>query len=780
MARKLISSLNERTDDLAVLGINNITHTSVSLSWKNPSIAQATYRLMYRVSTTSTWTASDRITIEGDATEAFHLTGLKSGQAHYVRLERSENSAWVIQASTTSGRNYILFTTHPLITNDSTSSTAAVLKWTKEYTATYRIQIYLGNPSSSSPIKTFEQSSVTLSGSSYNLVVTGLEENVTYYAVMSANEAVNSSGGKSFVPVKEFTFETSKRVGLTVSSFFSTYANLVWDGTAAGNDEEDSVTEFHIQYWERVNNSWSSRGTAMPWTPDTTKAVKVSGLNPGSLYRFRLNRSGVHGTGTYQDQRDVTTLTTDLALAGSTTTTRAKVEWAPMYSNSRYKIRYSTAGQAAKIFGGTTGTTANEALLVNLVPETKYTIELLVVENGSSTLIDTLETTTHKSPPFSVIGSEYTSIQMSLESPATETTNYYFRTDIKGSSGGFVIANAQTVARDVRELEPGTTYKITLYRHEFGSWVIQSRGAGVPNYIAFTTKNSPDISTSVSTNSAALKWDLKYGSALYQMDIFAGVIGGGGSSINTYEGSDISTGSDGMSKVVVTSLLMNATYHGILRVKEPNRQGVVVRTNLKEVQFTTSEGATLQVGEVKASIVELSWDAGVVQEDDGVAEFKIRMKKNPSGEYSDSTAWMPHSINTKNITGLQPGTSYTFVLLRLGIDGSSRTQALVSVTTRGSTLRVDQTSSTSMYADWDEVYPGARYQIVYTADGGSPVVFGGGETSETSVFISGLKVNTNYVLQLYVIEDGALVGTNTLALGSMSEGTKGYMWWLFS
>lgn len=382
MSRVLVSSSSQRTDALAQLGYNNLTHTSCAFAWKNTSAASATYRLTYRASSTSTWTSTPQVSVGGAAAKTLYLTGLKVNQAYYVKLERPENGSWISQTSTNGGKSYLLVTTHPLTTNDSTSSNAAVLKLMKRYAATYKIQIYAANPSSgANPIQTFQQSSVTLSGSWYSLVVKSLKNNFTYYAVVSANEAVNSAGSKSFVPIKQFAFETSSRVSLSVVSTFATHVNLAWDGTDAGNDEEDSTAEFSIQYWERVNNSWSFRATIMNWTPDTTKTFKVTGLTPGKRYLLRLNRKGVHGTGTYQDQRDVTTKTTNMVV-DEISSTIAKISWEDMCEGSLFQLVHRGEGEAPVVFGGGSFSGTN-ATITGLTPGKNHEFKLYVVEDGA-------------------------------------------------------------------------------------------------------------------------------------------------------------------------------------------------------------------------------------------------------------------------------------------------------------------------------------------------------------------------------------------------------------
>ena len=317
-------------------------------------------------------------------------------------------------------------------------------------------------------------------------------------------------------------------------------------------------------------------------------------------------------------------------------------------------------------------------------------------------------------------------------------------------------SSTQTETRDVRELSPGTTYKITLFRFEHNQWVRQE------GEVTETTKSPPEVISSIASGSALFRWDQVYDGAPYQLQVLDG-----GDSLGTYEGSNISTGSDGKLFALVNGLSLGTRYTALLKVREINRQLNPFTTNLRDIGFTTSEGATLQVGTVLLSSVQLLWSLGDVKEEDGIAEFRIRQRKNPSGEFSDVTPWIPDSTTSTTITGLEPSTSYRFGLDRLGLDGQPKPQVLVDVVTLGDIeIRIEETNSTSLKVSWDEVYEGAQYVLVYTEEEGSPVTFAGGPIVQTGATLAGLRPETNYRLELYIIENDNLVGSSSMVLGT--------------
>lgn len=452
--------------------------------------------------------------------------------------------------------------------------------------------------------------------------------------------------------------------------------------------------------------------------------------------------------------------------------TRATVDWASMYSGAVYTLRYRAPGVQEIIFGGST-TTANEAKLTNLHPNKTYTIDLYVVENGEDHLVSSLETDTTIPAPFSVTTAGHSSILMTLENPSDVNTSYYYHTNIKGSGGGFSVPAGETRKRYIDSLTPGTTYQITLYQVEHGYWIRQKTATGL-SYLTQATAGIPDMSTSIGTTTAVIKWDQSYANAWYDAEIFQGPIGGGGPSFILYQDSEISGSSSAAGNersVTVPSLVKNTRYYILLRVKELNRSGAYFFTELKKFEFRTSVGATLVVNDIFASYVDLSWVPGVVEEEDGVAEFKIRKIEYPNGSYTDATVWLPHTVTTSRLSGLKSGQAYRFALLRKGLDDVGKTHAIVNLTTKGTTLQVEDKTSSTMLVKWGEVYSNAQYQLQYTELNGSPVTFGGGSMSQTEAVLTGLKSNTVYSLYLYIIEDGSPVGVAKSALGSTSGKT---------
>lgn len=533
----LVHSSDQRTDKLPTLEFLDLTHTACKFRWTNPSSTTSIFRVVYKKNTSTKWISSPEVSVGGNTTRTYYLNGWVPSATYQVYLERKEDGSMIRQSL--SSTYWINVTTKPIVLNISTSSSAAVLNWNKTYTATYQIEIYDTEVSNTDPIQTLEQSSVTLSGSTYSLVVKSLVKNKTYRAVFNANEVYNTTGSKRFTEVGETEFDTSSLVNIQVTNVKASSALVSWDGTVAGDDESDGLAEFRAQYYSYAKRSW---GGISPWLPDTTKEYVFTGMNPGGDVLFRLYRLGVDGDHIYQSGKRLNTLTTTLELESATSSTRSVVKWESMYSGAKYIVKYRASGISEMTFGDS-GTTALLAKLINLVPNKTYIIDLYVVENNENHLVSSLDTDTQIYTPYSVKTVGHTNILMELENPAEENASFYYRTDIQGSHGGFALNPLQTSTRYVDNLSPGVSYQVSLNRYEQGAWIPQQTGNGL-SYLTQTTVGVPSVSTSIGSSTAMLKWNQGYPGGLYELEVFSKSIGQGGSSVIVYQDAQISGSGD--------------------------------------------------------------------------------------------------------------------------------------------------------------------------------------------------------------------------------------------
>ena len=747
----LLAVSTAKTDAQAQLSPGAAAYTNATFSFTNPSESQGVYRIVDGNENYTSRTARTLVTTVEPKTEATLVAvGLNNGTGYNFYLERMEFGTWVKQ-----GEKQTVVTKNITDVNVSTSSEAAVLTWDKTHESVYQVLIY--NKSDTSKIlQTVSDVSLNASTQKYEAVVPGLSNTVTYRASVQAIEQNrdNTSYFNQWQPLYDIEFTPSALANLNLDAVFSSYAELSWDDGDVGQYEEDEEADFQIRQQDVESGNWS---TAMIWTPDTTKTLTVTGLVPGDRYQFHLRRRGVDGKSVFQDeiQNFVTTKTTEIRV-GDTKSTALSFLWDEVYEGAVYRYGLTPAG------GETTvrDVSGLSATAKNLAPDTDHTFELFVVEKGVNVSLGSTTARTDKSGILTLNQAQHTTLSLDVQSfSASEATYYVANEDSSIRTANFNLTGEVTHTVDIRGLGVNSTHRFSLFREEHGNWAKQS------DYLEVATK-AISAATSVASTSALVKWDQGYANAVYELNIYDTAPENDSVPILVKENTDISI-SRGVRSSIITGLEMETPYWGLITVAETNASGVVEKILVRPFNFDTSAGAVFQVGEVKASSVALSWDAGEVEEEDGVAEFKVRQQEVSLGSWTDATNWLPHDTNSfTKISGLKAGIAYKFQLVRLGLGGDEISQAIVDASTKTSTLTISGTGSTSIEAQWTELYPNAQYLLVYTAEGGDPVTFSGGAISGTSALLEGLESSTTYVIELYCVEEGVSVGLSTRKLGS--------------
>ena len=758
----LIDTKTVTTDSQAQLVLHSTRYTDATVTFKNPSDSQGVYRVVHGSQNyTNLTTVSTEVTFDANQTKAVICVGLSAGSGYNFYLQRKEFGSWIRQ-----GDSIVVTTKKATDVNVSTSSKAAIVSWPKTHEASYTARLYDKAANTTqivAPVATFNTST-----NRYEATFTGLSNTKNYrISIQTVEKYINASNqyGNKWIIASTLEFTPSELANIEVDSVFASYVNLSWDDGEVGQDEADEEAEFRIYRKMSDNGQWIE---IMSWTPDTTKTFVDTDLVPGTKYIYMLQRKGVDGVHVVQDSKEVTTKTTTLS-AGSAWSTAIQWGWAEIYDSSVMQYGITVEG-GETIYSGVAGTTI---ILRNLSPDTEHTLELFVVEKGERVLVDTSTKRTDKSGIVSLQQARYSTATFTIQNFSSRDTHYYIANEdesIKSSNISFSAGNS-TKNVDLNGFNINSTSKIFLKRAESGRWVTQTSGEGILDHVVLTMKNIT-MSTSVASTSAMIQWDNGYDGAIYELSLFDN---GDQEAvpIDVKANGDISS-SEGKRIAILTDLEMETPYWGTITVTETNASGVDEKMVIQPFNFETSAGAVFQVGEVKASSAKLTWNAGNVEEEDGVAEFKVRKQEVSVGTWTDATNWLPHTTNSlATIYSLKPGTDYKFQLFRLGLDGSSVPQAIVDVTTKTSTLTISGTASSHIQAEWTELYPGAIYQLVYTADGSDPVTFGGGTTTATTALLTDLQSSTEYTVELYAIENGVPVGIATQALGSAASAKTG-------
>ena len=98
-----------------------------------------------------------------------------------------------------------------------------------------------------------------------------------------------------------------------------------------------------------------------------------------------------------------------------------------------------------------------------------------------------------------------------------------------------------------------------------------------------------------------------------------------------------------------------------------------------------------------------------------------------------------------------------FVLQRLEVDGTWEDQSTAIVKTLSTDLSIGSIGSKSMMVSWSNVYPGAVYEVFYNNKSA-------GQTTGTEMALKNLEPDTEYEIELAVIELGEKVGLAKLGI----------------
>jgi hypothetical protein len=758
----LLDTETVTTDSQAQLVSAGTIYTNARFTFTNNSSTAAVYRLVSGLSTYTDLTPrSPEVTVDGGATTTITAVRLShSSSPNYdIFLERKEFGSWVRQGDS------IPVTTKVIDdVNASTSSEAAVLSWDKTHTVNYSVRLH----ENGSFVRSINDVPLNTATNKYEVVLNGLSNTKTYMASIQTVELnMNSTAYyNQWQELKQVTFTPSDYANLNIDAVYCSYADLSWDDGNVGDDEEDEEAEFKIvRKLVGLTGSIESTDTAMDWTPDTTKTLSMTGLLPGRRYLLSLYRRGVNGVEVFQDGsgKDITAKTSEITTDGPAST-RIKFNWTPVYPGASY--RYQITGGGIGITSGLT------AMMTRLTPDTSYTFSLMVVEKGQSIPVTSFDAATDKSGYLTLIQARHTNMSLEAHTFSSSDSRYIVAnaespSAATKSSSEFTLSGDVTHTAELRGLAYNSPYKMYLFRVEYGTWIKQTFPNGLGDHLAVNTKNlAPE--TSVASTSALVKWEEGYTGADYQLLIFDTdpEQNEEGPAVQTKANTQISTAGSARSSVI-TGLSMETRYWAGVLVTETTASGVAQKYPLRLFTFETSAGAVFQIGRVRASDVRFTWDAGEVKEEDGVADFKVRKQVVGESLWIDVTSWLPHDTTSfATITGLSPGTEYSFALARKTLDGGSATQAIVDVETKSSSLTISGTASSHIQVTWSSLYDNAQYQLVYTAKDGDPVTFGGGPITATEALLTGLESSTEYTIELYAIEEGVAVGISTVALGS--------------
>lgn len=374
----------------------------------------------------------------------------------------------------------------------------------------------------------------------------------------------------------------------------------------------------------------------------------------------------------------------------------------------------------------------------------------------------------------------YSTVDFIWENPSQDTAVYRIvdKTDVSNAvvvSPDLTVAASSTSSFTRKGMLPGHTYIHCLERLEHGTWVQQTTSNGPDNIVTTTITNS--VSTSVGAETVQIMWDYKYDTQ-YSLTLFAS---GQSAVVARLEEEDLNF-ANGVHLATLTGLTKGTAYAGKIFADD----GGSIAT-IAEFSFVTSISATLSVDNVFASYATITWihhGAGALEKD-GTSDFRV-LRRNarvasasiPVGQWETAVASTPDTTNSAIVDNLQAGTMYDFKLQRLKLGGGWSDQASATVTTKTTSVSIQNVGWSSVEAAWGPIYDDAIYIVRYRpATGAGQFVDFEGTVQDKTIGVDGvqhvkiatlvdLQSNTDYIVELFVEERGQRIGIATVALGT--------------
>ena len=287
-------------------------------------------------------------------------------------------------------------------------------------------------------------------------------------------------------------------------------------------------------------------------------------------------------------------------------------------------------------------------------------------------------------------------------------------------------------------LTPKTTLQIYLERYEIDEYIRQTSSTSGLDYVSATTY-SVDFSVSTGSSAAKLTW------------VNPGVPSTAVYSVRYTKVSEINNSENIVDeKASGTSHTISGLEDGVEYIVQLVAFEDEKMVLLDEETFTTTSNVAMEIVNVYSSYVELDWADSI---EGSAINYRI-VARSPE---EDIILVEETEETDAIISELTPGMTIPFVLQRLEVDGTWEDQSTAIVKTLSTDLSIGSIGSKSMMVSWSNVYPGAVYEVFYNNKSA-------GQTTGTEMALKNLEPDTEYEIELAVIELGEKVGLAKLGI----------------
>ena len=717
----------------AVTGLSSVVNSSsqVTLSWTAPTQVGAGIA-EYLVS----WNAGVNSKAVLAPSTGTTITGLNAntGYTFYVQTVDTANALSATSPSTSATTLYVAPTAPSSLTTSNVTAGAVTLSWIDPATTGSGIQNYtITETPSVSTLTVAEPGTTPTLGSPVTKTVTGLDPNTAYTFSVVANSTDGQSGAAATVSATTKYLAPGAPTAVVASNARLTTVDLAW---TAPTQVGSGIQNYTITY----------PGQLAPQTVTGTSAT-IAGLNPNTSYTFTVVANATDGqVSSSASSNTITTASTPNPVTNVVATPvngdifSLQLNWtAPAGSAGallNYTVSCTPSCGTPKIVPGTSTTVTFDTLL----PLTAYTFSVYATSTSGSS--STAATTTYTTPasyyaaPGDVIGlaqtaATTTSATLSWSAPGIQNVGAGisgYTLTCQPTCGTNTISNTAT-SYTVTGLDPGVLYTYTIVSNARDHQTSAGATAtGMTAYLAPNPVTSPSATTT--SSSVTLNWTAPVG-------------GPGYNAIQGYfitcSPACLPQASQGTS-VTFTGLSANTTYNfQIQAVDAGGYRSSVVSTSATTKHVAPGSVTALTASGITLYSVNLSWTAPS-EVGSGITGYTITYP----GQATPQTV----SGTSATVSGLTPGTNYTFSVVANSTDTQSSTAATTTAQTTFlapgpvTALAATGTELTTVNLSWvapTQVGAGiTSYTITYPGQATPQTVNG------TSATVAGLTPDTSY------------------------------------
>jgi inner membrane protein involved in colicin E2 resistance len=565
----IISTLTIPPNPVAIAA-TNITQTGFQANW-NASTGATSYQLDVSLnnSFSSFVTGYNNLTVDGTNQS---VTGLTAGTTYYYRVR-------AVNANGTSGNSNVVsaLTVPPNpVALDATNvtNTSFQANWNASTSATsYRLDVSTSNSFSS-----FVTGYNNLTVNGTNQSVTGLTQGTQYYYRMRAVNASGSSDNSNVQPVTT-TAPPDPPSNLSTTEITQTSFRASWNAV-------NGATSYKLDVSTNISFSSFVPGYNNLTVNNMTKVV--SGLNPGSMYYWRVR--AVNANGTSGNSNIITVLTVPpnpVAVEATTiTNTSFQANWLAATSATSYKLDVSLNNAFSSFVAGYNNLTVNgtSQSVTGLPQGTQYYYRVRAVNaSGTSGNSNTILVTTPEPPPAPVAIAATNITQTGFQAnwnTSTGATSYQLDVSTNNEFSSFVTGYNNLTVTGTNQIVTGLTAGTTYY---YRVRAVNANGtSGNSNVISTLTVPPNPVATgatNITQTSFQANWNASTGATSYQLDV----------SLNNSFSSFV-TGYNNLTvngtNQSVTGLTQGTQYY--YRVRSVNASGESGNSNIIEVTMPVS------------------------------------------------------------------------------------------------------------------------------------------------------------------------------------------------